>query len=172
MRVAILAVVGSLCTFPWPVVAAPAELLNKTITVSYAVTIPTRMDDGRVVSGSRNASRTIYISSAGRTFARASRSDGRRGETRDAAPGEAGNTYRWQGSRLVGVMSFVSGAVQMIITFGPGGQSCDASIVIGRDGSNTLKRRGVDGSIREAAGPATVSGVSCSILAGNAFAEG
>ena len=172
MRVAIAAVVGSLCTFPWPVVAAPAELLNKTVTVSYAITIPARMDDGRVVSGTRNAMRTIYISSAGRTFARASRSDGRRGETREAAPGEAGNNFRWQGSRLVGVMPLVSGAAQMIITFGPGGQSCEASIVIGRDGGNTLKWRAVDGSTREAASPATVSGVSCSIRAGNAFAEG
>ena len=144
MRVALAAVVGSLCTFPWPVVAAPAELLNKTVTVSYAITIPARMDDGRVVSGTRSAMRT---------FARANRSDGRRGETREAAPGEAGNNFRWQGTRLVGVMPLVSGAAQMVITFGPGGQSCEASIVIGRDGGNTLKWRAVDGSTREAAGP-------------------
>lgn len=172
MRVAIAAIVGSLGFLPLPIVAAPAELLNKTVTVSYAVTIPARTDDGRVVSGTRNATRTIYISSTGRAFGRVSRSDGRRGETREAAPGEAGNNFRWQGSRLIGVMPFVSGAAQMVITFGPGGQSCDANIVVGRDGGNTLKWRGVDGRTREAAGPATVSGVSCSIRSGNAFADG
>ena len=171
MRLTIAAVAGSLCFLPWPVVAAPAELLNKSVTVSYAITIPARTDDGRVVSGTRNSSRTIYISSTGRTFGRVSRSDGRSGETRDAAPGESGNNLRWQGSRLVGVMPLVSGAAQMVITFAPGGQSCDANIVMGREGGNALKWKGVDGRIREAAGPATVSGVSCSIRAGNAFAE-
>jgi hypothetical protein len=171
MRIATLAVIGVAGVLPWPAGAAPSEVLNKTITVSYTVSIPARGADGSVVPGVRNATRTIYISSAGRAFGRVSRQDGNRySETKEAAPGERGNTLRFEGSKLVGVMPFVSGAAQMAITFGQGGQSCDASITVGRDSGNTLKWKGVNGVTYEATGPAAVSKVRCSIRSGNAFA--
>jgi hypothetical protein len=68
-------------------------------------------------------------------------------------------------------MPFVSGAAQLSITFGGGGQSCDAEIALGRDSGKALKWRGVNGVTYEAAGQPSVSNVSCSIRAGNAFAE-
>jgi hypothetical protein len=171
MRANAVVLIGFACS-PLSAIAAPVELLNKTVTVSYTVTIPAKGPDGTVRSGSRNATRTIYISSAGRAFGRVSRRDPRGdAETKEAGPGERGNTLRFEGSRLVGVMPFVSGAAQMSITFGAGGQSCDAAITLGRDSGQALKWKGVNGVTYEAAGQPTVSNVSCSIRAGNAFAE-
>ena len=171
MRATTVAVIGLIGALPWPALAAPAEALNKTVTVSYTVAIPARGADGSTVPGVRNATRTIYISSAGRAFGRVSRQDGRQSETKEAAPGERGNTLHFEGSRLVGVMPFVSGAAQMAITFGQGGQSCDASITLGRDSGKTLKWKGVNGMTYEATGSPSVSNVRCSIRSGNAFAH-
>ena len=170
MRIATIALVASVSVLTGPVFAAPAELLNKTISVSYTVTIPARGQDGRISPGIRNATRTIYISSAGRAFARVGRTDvGRFSETKEAAPGERGNTLRWEGAKLIGVMPFISGAAQLTITFGSSGQSCDAVIAVGRENGKTLKWKGVNGATYEAIGPATVSNVSCAVRSGNAF---
>jgi hypothetical protein len=152
-----------------PAGAAPAALMNKSITVSYATTIPGKKADGSPVSGSRVSVRTIYISSAGRVFARVVRRDGNQSQTKDAAPSDAGNTYRFAGDKLVGVMQFPSGAAQMTISFDAGGQSCSAAIVAGRENGHALKWKGVDGMMREATGAATFSNISCSISPGNAF---
>ena|SRR5215813_10772286 len=152
-----------------PACAAPAALLNKSITVSYATTIPGKKADGTQVTGTRNSTRTIYISSAGRIFGRVARRDHNATETKEAGPGESGNTLRFVGDKLVGFMQFPSGAVQMTISFDPSGQSCSASLVAGRDNGRPLRWKMVDGSIREATGPATFSNVSCSIASGNAF---
>jgi hypothetical protein len=148
--------------------AAPAELLNKTVTVSYAVTIPGIKADGSQVSGSRTATRTMYISSAGRIFGRVNRRDGRDTETKEKGP--EGNGAHFAGNKLVGVMKFPSGAAQMTVSFDPGGQSCSATIFAGREGGQALRWKGVDGAMRQATGQATFSNVSCSITAGNAFA--
>lgn len=149
--------------------AAPAALLNKSITVSYAVTIPGKKADGTLANGTRVATRTIYVSSAGRIFARVARRDGNAAETKEAGPGESSNNLHFAGDKLVGVMQFASGASQMTISFDPSGQSCSASIVAGRDNGRPLRWRGVDGTMRESTGPATISNVSCSIASGNAF---
>jgi hypothetical protein len=170
MRVATLAMAGIVCLASFCAEAAPAELLNKTITVSYTVTIPGRSLDGSTTSGSRAATRTIYVSSAGRVFGRVTRADGRAAETKEAAPGDRGHTLRFEGGKLVGVMPFASGAAQMTISFGSGGQTCEASIVLGREGGRALSWKGVNGKTYEATGAASVSNVSCSIRAGNAFA--
>jgi hypothetical protein len=152
-----------------PAWAAPAALLNKSISVSYATTIPGKKADGTPVRGSRIATRTFYISSAGRIFARVARRDGNAAETKDAGPGESGNTARFVGDKLVGVMQFASGASQMSISFDPGGQSCSASIVAGRDNGRPIRWKGVDGTMRESTGPVSFSNISCSISSGNAF---
>jgi hypothetical protein len=152
-----------------PACAAPAALLNKSIIVSYAVTIPGKRADGTQVTGTRNATRTIYISSAGRIFARVSRRDGGAAETKEAGPGESNNNFRFVGDKLVGVMQFASDASQMTISFDPSGQSCSASIVAGRDNGRPIRWKMVDGSMRESTGSVTISNVSCSMASGNAF---
>jgi hypothetical protein len=155
-----------------PCYAAPASLLNKSVTVSYATTIPGKKADGSAVTGSRVSVRTIYISSAGRTFARVFRRDGKDAETKDAGPGEPSNTLNFMGDKLVGVMQFASGAAQMTISFDAGGQSCNAAIVAGRDNGKPIRWKGVDGAMRESTGPVSFSNISCSIAAGNAFGNG
>ena len=107
MRVATVAVVGIVVAVPCLAVAAPAELMNRSITVSYTVTIPGRAQDGSPMRGARNTTRVFYISSAGRVFSRVTRQDGPLTQTKEAAPGDAANTLRFEGSRLVGVMPFV-----------------------------------------------------------------
>lgn len=152
-----------------PASAAPSSILNKSITVSYATTIPGKKADGTPVSGSRIATRTIYVSSTGRLFGRVARRDGNAAETKEAGPGEAGNNLRFAGDKIVGVMQFSSGAAQMTISVDPSGQSCSASIVAGRDNGRPIRWKGVDGTMREATGPVSFSNVSCSIVPGNAF---
>lgn len=156
------------------IAAAPAELLNKTVTVRYTVTIPGRGDDGSTVPGIRNAVRTIYISSAGRAFARVERADGSKGqfrEKKEAGPGERGNTLQFQGRRLVGNMPFISGASHMEIDFDSSGSGCTAALVVGRDAGRTIRWRGVNGVNYTATGAASVSNVACSISAGNSLAQ-
>jgi hypothetical protein len=149
--------------------AAPAALLNKSITVSYATTIPGKKPDGSPIRGSRISTRTIYISGAGRIFGRVARRDPNASETKEVGPGETGNTYHFVGDKLVGVMQFASGASQMTISFDPSGQSCSASIVAGRDNGRPIRWKLLAGGMAEATGPATSSNVSCSIASGNAF---
>jgi len=151
--------------------AAPADLLNKSVTVSYNVSIPGTKADGTAVSGTRAVTRTIYISSAGRVFARVDRRDGRATQQKDAGPGSAANTLHFAGNKLVGVMKFPSGAAQMTISFDPGGQSCSATAFAGREGGRNLRWKGVDGAMREGTGPATITVTSCSVSAGNAFGQ-
>ncbi len=156
---------------PTLALAAPAELLNKTITVSYTTTIPGKSADGQAITGVRNAMRTIYISSAGRIFARVFRRDRDASATKEAGPGETGNTLRFEGNKLIGVMQFVSGAVQMVITWDASGASCNATILAGRDNGRPIQWKGVNGKTFTATGPVQPSNVSCAIAAGNAFAS-
>jgi len=151
--------------------AAPAELLNKTITVTYTTTIPGKSPDGQSITGVRNAVRTIYISSAGRIFARVFRRDRDASATKEAGPGESGNTLRFEGNKLTGVMQFVSGAVQMVIIWDASGGSCNAAMLAGRDSGRAIQWKGVNGKTYTATGPVQTSNISCSIAAGNGFAS-
>jgi len=155
---------------PTLALAAPPELLNKTITVNYTTTIPGKSADGQTISGVRNAVRTVYISSAGRIFARVFRRDRDASATKEAGPGDTGNTLRFEGNKLVGVVQFVSGASQMIITWDASGCSCNATIVAGRDSGRAIQWKGVNGKTYTATGPVQNSNISCSIATGNSFA--
>ena len=114
--------------------------------------------------------RTVYISSAGRMFARVFRRDRDASATKEAAPGDSANTLRFEGNKLVGVMQFVSGASQMVITWDASGGSCSAAIQAGRDNGRAIQWKGVNGKTYTATGPVQTSNISCSIAAGNAFA--
>ena len=148
--------------------AAPPQLLNKTIYITYTASVPINNPSGGTRVGVRHVKRWLYISSLGRIFSRAARAEGRAGETTDKGPGEA--TFRFQGNSLVGVLTFLSGASQMTITFDPGFQSCTVALVTGREGGQAVKFRALDGSVKETAGPMTFSDLSCSIKDGNVFA--
>ena len=77
---------------------------------------------------------------------------------------------RFEGNKLIGIMQFVSGASQMVITWDSSGGSCNASIMAGRDSGRAIQWKGVNGKTYTATGPVQTSNISCSIAAGNAFA--
>ena len=149
--------------------AAPAELLNKTITVTYSTAIPAKGSDGSTRTATRSSVRIIYLSSAGRIFTRLVRRDSGLTDTKDSAPENPKNNFHFEGNKLIGVMTFATGAALMTISFDGSGQSCTANLVSGRD-KGAFRFKGLNGITYEATGPAAFSGVSCSIAAGNAFA--
>jgi hypothetical protein len=149
--------------------AAPQGMLNKAVTVSMSVTIPARGSDGSSQANPRAVTRTFYISSQGRVFARADRRVGGRSETTERGPGE-GN-MRISGNSMVGVIPFPSGASQLTVNFDPSFSSCTAQVVMGAERGKPIVYKGLDGKTYTQTGPAQVSGVSCSVRAGNPFAS-
>jgi len=149
--------------------AAPQQALNKTITVSFGVSVPVRGSDGSVINGSRSSQRVIYVSSAGRIFTRAIRREARNLDTKEAGPETT--TMSFSGNKLVGVMKFASGASQMTIDFDSSFQSCTASIFAGGEGGRPITFKGLNGVMYTTTGKMQFSNASCSIRAGNALAE-
>jgi len=166
--IALLALVG-LSAAPSMTLAAPANVLNKTITVSLTTSAPWVTAEGQKGVGTRHTTHTIYVSSAGRVFAKRVRQDGAASEVKGFAPGA--NTFRFVGDVLIGNATYVSGASEMIINFDPSGQSCTASVQYGRASGRAMSWKGVNGVTYTATGPWEASNVRCSVAAGNAFAE-
>lgn len=149
--------------------AAPQQALNKSVTVSFSITIPARGTDGSTQARPRAVTRTFYISSQGRVFARADRRVGKNQQRKDKGPGEAG--IRLSGNSMVGVMPMPSGASQLTINFDPSFSSCTARLIVGAEGGKPIVYKGLNGMTYTQTGPVNVSGVSCSVSAGNAFAN-
>ena len=78
---------------------------------------------------------------------------------------------RISGNSLVGVMVMPSGASQLTVNFDPSGSSCTAQVVMGAERGKPIVYKGLDGKTYTQTGPAQISGVSCSVRAGNAFAS-
>ena len=152
-----------------PATAAPPQALNKTITVSFGVTVPARGTDGSTISGSRSTQRVIYISSAGRVFARAVRRERQNMQIKEAGPETT--TLSFSGNRLIGVMKFDSGASQLTIDFDPSFQSCTASVFAGGESGRPITFKGLNGMMYTTTGKMQFSSPSCSIQSGNALAQ-
>jgi hypothetical protein len=150
--------------------AAPSQLLNKTVSVTTTVTIPARGSDGTISTRQRTVSRLIYISSQGRLFVKVSQRARRAATDREIGPGDGGS-WPFEGNRLVTTRGFISGANQLTISFDPSFQSCSADLVIGSESGKPRVWKALNGETLTAAGKAEVSGVSCSIQEGNAFAN-
>lgn len=157
-------------------IAAPAQLLNKTVSLRWTNSYQQRAPDGQEMGRQIASGRTIYISSAGRLFERTTRSsDGGMKRRSDLGPGETqsaggvSKSVRWAGDRLVGSVQFESGAAQYSVSFGAGFSSCSVDVVYGRSGGN-MRMKGLDGRIYEILS-STVSGQSCSVSDGNALAN-
>jgi hypothetical protein len=152
--------------------AAPAQLLNKTVRISASATVNAVAPDGSRTSVPRTVTRTLYISSKGRVFSRSERRAGKNADTVDQAPGAGGDSgFRFDGNRLIGVTLSASGARQVTITFDPSFSSCTATIAFGREGGKPYKVKGLDGKMYTATGVPTASSATCSVQAGNPFAQ-
>jgi hypothetical protein len=120
----------------------------------------------------------VYVSSAGRLFTRGSRANQKLGVKKggDFAPdgakvnaaGEA-RAMRFAGNTLVGNIAYAQGAGQVTVSFDPSFSSCSLNILYGREGGG-IRRRGLDGQMYQIQSMTTTS-QSCSVRAGNAFAE-
>lgn len=153
--------------FPWAAFAAPANLLDKTITYSVTTTASWIRADGQKGTSSRITTVTVYISSAGRIFARTVRQDANASEDKKKAPGE--NNWHFVGDKLIGNSQHVSGAAQATISFDPAGKSCTANVLFGRDTGRPMVWNGADGNTYTGTGPWAASNIACSIASGNAF---
>ena len=148
--------------------AAPAGILNKTITISFATTGMAKSPDGQSKGFTTKLSRIIYVSSAGRLFSRyraTNRGGDRSGEI---APGQGKGSFSFQGDKLVAVIPFEVGARQVTVTFDPGYASCSVSVIEGHSGG-IIRRKAPNGVMYELSGVTTTS-PTCSIQSGNAFA--
>lgn len=152
--------------------AAPQQLANKTISVAFSVSIPARGADGSTLTTNRQSSRLIYVSSQGRVFVKSMRRVKGFSKDREIGPNEGrGGSLRFVGNKMIGVLSFVSGASQLSISFDPSFQSCTAEVIMGAESGKPLVWKGLNGVTYTSTGKPSISTPSCSISQGNAFAS-
>jgi len=154
--------------------AAPQQLLTKTIEFSFTNHETLRDPDGRTFNAQPSFHYIDYVSSAGRIFQRSSRSSGNLSRTRDKEPdqprlgGGEVHTNRFEGNKLVIMNSYAEGAVRMIISFDPSFSTCSVDVLLGKESGGTIKRRGLDGVMREILS-SNITDKSCTIRDGNPF---
>lgn len=152
---------------------APRQLYNKTIVISWSTAVSQTAPDGQKKNVTVAVNHTVYVSSAGRLFERATRSSGAGRKQTENAPGATHNrggeatNLRFQGNRLVGTIAFAQGARQFVATFDPSFSSCTLAVNFGREAGG-YKRKGVDG-VMYTINSMVPSGESCSIREGNPF---
>ena len=167
-RLAVAAVTASVF-FSGTALAAPPAALNKTVTMSWGTSGMATSDDGQTRSYSNINTRTVYISSTGRTFLRASLRGGRAARSGERGPEDAGSrgSVKIEGNRLVGIEAFESGARRFIATFDPSFTSCTLEVIDAKSGNAAIRRKGPDGRMYTVS--ATTGSPSCSVQSGNAF---
>lgn len=158
---------------------APRQLYNKSVTLSWAQGGALKTDGRLRQSGGSFYTRQIYISSAGRLFVRATRdggltANGRRVSKDDTDPGAnmtpGGGGLKFQGSRLVGIVPLVQGALQLTATFDPSFAGCSLDIILGKSDGKVILMKAPDGAIGEVVNIA-VTHAKCAISDGNIFAS-
>ena len=153
--------------FPGVALGAPPQMLNKTIVSSFTVSVPAIEADGRRVVASRTADRRIYVSSAGRIFEK--RVQRGRSVQTQAELDPAASKFRFVGAKLRAYLPRLSGVTLIEYAFDPAFRTCDINVISGTSDGTPRKWRSLGGKIRTAAGPTTLSNVSCSIVDGNAL---
>jgi len=149
----------------------PSQLVDKTIQVTFTIGAQAKGADGSNRFVQRSTTQLIYVSSAGRVFARELRQYGQRADSLDRGPesGSSSGTFRFGGGKLVGTVQHQSGARQVVVSFDTGFGSCTANVSVGRDAGRPFVWTGLDGVSYTATGPVETTSPTCSIRAGNAF---
>jgi hypothetical protein len=157
-----------------PANAAPQQVLNKTITVSFSHYVPAHCDNGTDNQTPRNVSQQLYISTKGRVFAKlsANAGSGRHNYSREglAEPG-ASSPFHFSGNKLLGTFVQVSGAGQEIISFDASYTSCTVAVVTGRESGKPFVWTNLAGVRCTGTGKGVISNTSCSVSDGNSFAQ-
>jgi hypothetical protein len=164
--------------------AAPAALLNKSITVTWSESRD--MKDVHNRASHRVVHRTmgIYVSSAGRMFtqksaaavvrnsrwvAESASSHGPGGSIKTSnAQIHAGREVRVIGRSLVETVKFDSGARRVEIKFDDSFRSCSVHIVYGKEGNTPIVSRGMTTRLH-AVTSLEIGSQSCSVRDGNMF---
>lgn len=151
---------------------APKQLYNKSVVIQWGESLQQRRPPNeRVFNTQVTAVRTAYVSSAGRVFVRATRSNKSGGRKDEGTPeSRTPGSLVFQGNTMVGTTAFEGGARQTRITFDPSFTSCTANVVYGKTGSGPIRWKSWDGNTYETL-EANINGVSCSIRDGNPFAN-
>ena len=152
---------------------APKQLQNKTIVISWTANNSLRSDTGNVISRTIQVRRQIYISLAGRLFTRFEANSGRISRAKEFGPDDVDSKHReiqFAGNKLVSSTEFASGAAQIVISFDSGFSSCTVDVTFGRSESAAIRRKGLNGAMFELL-KSEISGQTCSIQNGNAFAQ-
>jgi hypothetical protein len=155
--------------------APPKELFGKTVTVSWTETReqrPVGEQNWRQVNGS--IAMHLYVSEAGRVFNNISYAT-RAGSAERAGEiaGGGKRTINFSDRSLVILMPAGAGsATRIIADFDAGFSSCSAQVTRAKESADTIVRRysGIIKRMNEIRST-TVGSASCSIKAGNAFAE-
>ncbi len=156
--------------------SAPPQIQNKTITASWSVESTLVAPNGRVFTPTTRQQRVMYVSSTGRIFVKANCNTPRGGDSAEIAPGEktadgGARDVRIEGGKIVAMAALQGGAAgRMIVSFDQGYSTCTVDVTIGRSGRGRVMMRGRDGVPLEIRSQ-SISGQSCSVREGNAFAN-
>jgi hypothetical protein len=164
--------------------SAPKELYGKSITVTWSQTQILKFEADQQTRSSGQSYRVqIYISTAGRPFARAFGTGNPggynatregfpvRGSGKETAPGDLATNDRvnFEGRSLVLYTQFQSGARRIGVEVDTAGTNCKATVVNGRErGQNIVRTTSVG---RAEATSTEVGAMSCSIKEGNVFGQ-
>jgi hypothetical protein len=161
---------------PFQAYAAPgADLVGKSILVSWTENRQQRTNGSEVRPVTRNFQLQMYVSGAGRPFTRVT-SSGRGGTHGNEQVGGGGDSLgggtrsvKVNGNSIVVQANWANYARNLSVDVAPGGSSCSAQMSVGKEpGSAPKAFRNVGGFTVEIHS-LSVSGVSCSIRQGNVF---
>jgi len=131
-------------------VAAPPQLLNKTIISSFTVTVPAIEADGKHIVARRTSDRRIYISSAGRIFEKRVQSGKINRKESEIEP--ADTRLHFVGPVLRAYLPRLSGVTLIEYTFDSSFRTCDVAVISGTSDGSARRWRALNGKIRTAAG--------------------
>jgi hypothetical protein len=166
--------------------AAPAALLNKSITVTWSESRDMKDVDNRASHRVVHRTMGIYVSSTGRMFmqksavavvrnsrwtAQSASSHGPGGSIKTSnAQAHAGRELRIVGRSLVETVKFDSGARRVEIKFDDGFRACSVHVVYGKEGNTPIVSRGMTTRLH-AVTSLDIGAQTCSVRDGNMFGE-
>jgi hypothetical protein len=190
-------IIGGVLSAPGMAEAAtfPAPLLGKSVIVSWTENRQQKFEGtSEVVSRSVSTSLQVYISTAGRTFTKQSVSSRGGGRLRrdgpgrgfgtsfqeERAPGDptssmgrASDVVHMEGGALAVDRKMREGARRVAVTFDAGYTSCNARVILGREGgTGALRGRNPVNGRRFEIVSVDIATPSCSVASGNVFGGG
>lgn len=150
--------------------AAPKQLLNKSIVISWADSVYQKYPDGHMGTATITRQRVAYVSSAGRVFLKSQNSDRGQQLNREIAPGDQAGSLAFKGDIMVSHVVFNGFARQLTVRFDSGFSSCNVTVVYGRSGGPRTWKS-FDQKRTFEVETITAGSPSCSVREGNAVAS-